>query len=164
MTRDVKVNEALALHGDSGLSWSQVYDIIDLIGGLKGIVKAGYAAGRQASAVLRATLANNTVPFPCRSHCFTSKTGYYVPSAQLRRAAEFESANGRPAVHAPNECVLKEVWRITATWLLSTMRITIFAVFIKRCGLRAMEAEISDHVWTIDEMGSLLEHKGAKAA
>ncbi|SRR5258706_3133061 len=51
MTRDVKVNEALTLHGDSGLSWAQVYDIIDLIGGVKGIVKAGSAARKQASAV-----------------------------------------------------------------------------------------------------------------
>jgi hypothetical protein len=24
-----------------------------------------------------------TVPFPCRSHCVTSKTGYYVPSAAV---------------------------------------------------------------------------------
>jgi hypothetical protein len=51
MTRDVKVNEALTLHGDGGLSWAQVYDIIDLTGGVKGIVKAGYAARKQASAV-----------------------------------------------------------------------------------------------------------------
>jgi hypothetical protein len=51
MTRDVKVNEALTLHGDSGLSWSQVYDIIDIVGGVKSIVKAGYATRKQASAV-----------------------------------------------------------------------------------------------------------------
>jgi len=51
MTRDVRVNEALALHGDSGLSWSQVYDIIDLVGGVKGILKVGYATRKQASAV-----------------------------------------------------------------------------------------------------------------
>jgi hypothetical protein len=51
MTRDVKINEALTLHGDSGLSWSQVYDIIDLAGGIQGIVQAGYAARKQASAV-----------------------------------------------------------------------------------------------------------------
>jgi hypothetical protein len=50
MTRDVKINEGLTLHGDSGLNWSQVYDIIDLIGGVKGIVKAGYAARKRASA------------------------------------------------------------------------------------------------------------------
>jgi hypothetical protein len=47
----VKVNEALTLHGDSGLSWSQVYDIIDLVGGVKGVVKVGYATKKQASAV-----------------------------------------------------------------------------------------------------------------
>ena len=41
MTRDVKINEALTLHGDDGLSWSQVYDIVDLVGGVRGIVKAG---------------------------------------------------------------------------------------------------------------------------
>lgn len=51
MTRDSKVNEALTLHGDSGLTWSQVYDIIDFVGGVKGIVKAGYAGRKQASAV-----------------------------------------------------------------------------------------------------------------
>jgi hypothetical protein len=51
MTRDRKVNEALTLHGDSGLSWSQVYDIIDLVGGVDGIVKARLAAKKQASAV-----------------------------------------------------------------------------------------------------------------
>jgi hypothetical protein len=33
----------------SGLSWSQVYDIIDLVGGVKAIVRAGYAARQQAS-------------------------------------------------------------------------------------------------------------------
>jgi hypothetical protein len=51
MTRDSKVNEALTLHGDSGLSWSQVYDIIDFVGGVKGIVKAGYAGRKQANTV-----------------------------------------------------------------------------------------------------------------
>ncbi len=51
MTRDVKVNEALALHGESGLSWSQVYDILDLVGGVKGVVNVGYATKKQASAV-----------------------------------------------------------------------------------------------------------------
>jgi hypothetical protein len=51
LTRDVEINEALALHGDSGLSWSQVYDIVDLVGGVKGIVQARYAARKQASAV-----------------------------------------------------------------------------------------------------------------
>jgi hypothetical protein len=51
ITRDVKVNEALTLHGDSGLSWSQVYDIIDFVGGVKGIVKAGYATKKPASIV-----------------------------------------------------------------------------------------------------------------
>ena len=47
----MKVNEALTLHGNSGLSWSQVYDMIDLVGGVKGIVKAGYATRKHASAV-----------------------------------------------------------------------------------------------------------------
>jgi hypothetical protein len=51
MTRDVKINDALDLHGDSGLSWSQVYDIIDFVGGVKGIGNAGYAGTKQASAV-----------------------------------------------------------------------------------------------------------------
>jgi len=51
MTRDVKVNEALTLHGDSGLSWSQVYDIIDFVGGIRSIVKAGYATRKQTADV-----------------------------------------------------------------------------------------------------------------
>jgi hypothetical protein len=50
LTRDAKVREALTLHGDSGLGWSQVYDIIDLVGGVKGIAKLGYATKKQASA------------------------------------------------------------------------------------------------------------------
>jgi hypothetical protein len=51
LTHDVKIKEALTLHGDSGLSWSQVYDIIDLVGGVKGIIKVGYATQKHASAV-----------------------------------------------------------------------------------------------------------------
>ena len=41
MNRDSKANEALALHGDTGLTWSQIYDIIDVVGGVRRIVKAG---------------------------------------------------------------------------------------------------------------------------
>ena len=44
MILDSKVNEALALHGESGLSWSQVYDIIEFFGGAAGIFRAGYAS------------------------------------------------------------------------------------------------------------------------
>jgi hypothetical protein len=51
MTSDAKINEALTLHGDGGLSWARVYDIIDLVGGVEGIVKAGHATRKQASAV-----------------------------------------------------------------------------------------------------------------
>jgi hypothetical protein len=48
---DPTVNEALALHGESGLSWSQVYDIIEFLGGVDGIVKAGYANKKQTRTV-----------------------------------------------------------------------------------------------------------------
>jgi hypothetical protein len=43
MIRDLAVNEALILHGESGLSWSQVYDIIEFVGGEASIAKSGYA-------------------------------------------------------------------------------------------------------------------------
>ena len=49
--RDATVKEAFALHGKSGLSWSQIYDIIEFLGGVKGIVKAGYANKKQTSTV-----------------------------------------------------------------------------------------------------------------
>jgi hypothetical protein len=48
---DATVYEALALHGESGLSWSQVYDIIEFLGGVDGIVKAGYANKKQTRTV-----------------------------------------------------------------------------------------------------------------
>jgi hypothetical protein len=43
MISDPKVKEALSLHGESGLSWSQIYDVIDFLGGVDEIIKAGYA-------------------------------------------------------------------------------------------------------------------------
>jgi hypothetical protein len=43
MTLDATVNEVLSLHGENGLSWSQVYDMIEFLGGVDGIVKAGCA-------------------------------------------------------------------------------------------------------------------------
>ena len=51
MIFDATVNEALALHGESGLSWSRVYDIIEFLGGIDGIVKAGFASRKQTRAV-----------------------------------------------------------------------------------------------------------------
>jgi len=45
------VDKALTLHGESGLSWSQVYDIIEFLGGEAGIAKAGYASGKQTRTV-----------------------------------------------------------------------------------------------------------------
>jgi hypothetical protein len=48
---DSKVEEALTLHGDSGLNWWQIYDIIDFVGGVKVIANAGYASRKQAIAV-----------------------------------------------------------------------------------------------------------------
>lgn len=51
MIRDATVKEALALHGEGGLSWSQVYDIIEFLGGVDVIVKAGYANRKQTRAV-----------------------------------------------------------------------------------------------------------------
>ena len=51
MDLDAKVSEALTLHGESGLSWSQIYDIIEFLGGEDGVVKAGYANRRQTRTV-----------------------------------------------------------------------------------------------------------------
>jgi hypothetical protein len=51
MIRDSDVEEAFSLHGDSELSWSQVYDIIEFLGGEAGVTKAGYADKKQTSAV-----------------------------------------------------------------------------------------------------------------
>jgi hypothetical protein len=50
---DAAVNEALALHGENGLSWSQIYDIIEFLGGEHKIAKAGYADKKQTRIVRR---------------------------------------------------------------------------------------------------------------
>jgi hypothetical protein len=51
MTLDSTVKEGLTLHGESGLSWSQVYDIMEFLGGDAGLAKAGYANRKQTRAV-----------------------------------------------------------------------------------------------------------------
>jgi hypothetical protein len=51
MILDAAVREALTLHGESGLSWSQIYDLIEFLGGAAGIAKAGYANTKQTRAV-----------------------------------------------------------------------------------------------------------------
>jgi hypothetical protein len=51
MIPDAAVREALTLHGESGLSCSQIYDIIEFLGGASGIAKAGYANAKQTRAV-----------------------------------------------------------------------------------------------------------------
>jgi hypothetical protein len=50
---DAAVSEALTLHGESGLSWSQIYDIIEFLGGEAAIAKAGYANVKQTRNVRR---------------------------------------------------------------------------------------------------------------
>ena len=55
MIRDSAVEEALSLHGESGLSWSQIYDIIDFVGGVDRIAEAGYANKKKASVVRQTT-------------------------------------------------------------------------------------------------------------
>jgi hypothetical protein len=42
-----------SLHGKRELSWSQVYDIIEFLGGVDGIVKGGYAKKKQTGMVKR---------------------------------------------------------------------------------------------------------------
>jgi hypothetical protein len=53
MIVDSAVNEALSLHGESGLSWSQVYDIIEFLGGEAGIEEYGYAKRKDTRNVRR---------------------------------------------------------------------------------------------------------------
>jgi hypothetical protein len=53
MIRDSAVKEALSLHGEDGLSWSQVYDVIEFLGGADFIDKAGYANKKKTSVVRR---------------------------------------------------------------------------------------------------------------
>jgi hypothetical protein len=53
MIRDSAVEEAFSLHGDGEITWSQVYDIIEFVGGEAAITKAGYATGKQTSDVRR---------------------------------------------------------------------------------------------------------------
>jgi hypothetical protein len=54
MINDATVKEGLALHGSDGLSWSQVYDIIEFLGGEAGIDKAGYATRKHTRFVRQA--------------------------------------------------------------------------------------------------------------
>jgi hypothetical protein len=48
---DPAVNEALTLHGETKLSWGQIYDIIEFVGGVDGVVKAGYANRKKTGSV-----------------------------------------------------------------------------------------------------------------
>ena len=51
MILDAAVGGALTLHGEGGLSWPRIYDIIEFLGGEAGIAKAGYANRKQTRAV-----------------------------------------------------------------------------------------------------------------
>jgi hypothetical protein len=53
MAQDSAVEEGLSLHGDSGLSWSQIYDIIDFVGGIDHIAEARYATKEKTGIVRR---------------------------------------------------------------------------------------------------------------
>ena len=53
MMADSAVNEAFHLHGESGLNWSQVYDIIEFLGGEAGIEQYGYAKRKDSRNVRR---------------------------------------------------------------------------------------------------------------
>ena len=44
---DPAVNEALSLHGDNGLGWPQIYDIIEFLGGANEIVRNGWATKKR---------------------------------------------------------------------------------------------------------------------
>jgi hypothetical protein len=51
MSDDAAVKEGLTLHGADGLSWSQIYDIIEFLGGEAGIAQAGYAIAKETRIV-----------------------------------------------------------------------------------------------------------------
>ena len=51
MNLDPPVKEALAIHGEGELGWSQIYDIIEFLGGIKGIVKAKFATSERTRAI-----------------------------------------------------------------------------------------------------------------
>ena len=51
MILDAAVREALTLHGESGLSWPEIYDIIEFLGGEAGIAKPGYDNKKKTCAV-----------------------------------------------------------------------------------------------------------------
>ncbi len=44
MASDEKIAEASALVGHEELTWGRVYDIIEFLGGAKGVAKAGFAS------------------------------------------------------------------------------------------------------------------------
>ncbi len=72
MNLDPAVKEALALHGDGELSWSQIYDIIEFLGGVRKIVKAKFAT-KGATSTVRQTANHyrhlgNTGKFPLQSN------------------------------------------------------------------------------------------------
>ena len=51
ITLDPAVEEALTLHGEIALSWAQVYDILEFVGGVDGAVKAGHANRKKTDTV-----------------------------------------------------------------------------------------------------------------
>jgi hypothetical protein len=51
MISDPPVKEALSLHGEDALTWSQVYDIIEFVGGEREIVREGFAIGKDVRRV-----------------------------------------------------------------------------------------------------------------
>ena len=51
MVVDSAVNEALSLHGEDELSWGQIYDVIEFLGGVDAVDKAGYASKKQTRTV-----------------------------------------------------------------------------------------------------------------
>jgi hypothetical protein len=81
--RDSDVKEALSLHGDGDLSWGQVYDLIEFLGGVEGIARAGYAKSRGQTRAVRQT-ANH------HRHLGNAKN-YPLPltSPTLAQASEF---------------------------------------------------------------------------
>jgi hypothetical protein len=89
MNLDPAVKEALGLHGEGELRWSQIYDIIEFLGGIEEIVKAKFAS-RGATRTVRQTANHHrhlgsTRKFPLPSNPTPLAKGVDFARSLLRR-------------------------------------------------------------------------------
>jgi len=67
---------------------------------------------------------------------------------QLHRAAEFDDADGDPTLHSANQCILKKAGQPEGR-VRPALRVL---QFLPDTSNSAMQAGITEHVWTIDEL------------